>query len=106
MLKKRTFFITNKLTINFNFDESAHDINARGLCNVLNCYGLLKSITEFTRIQGKSKTIMDNIFSNINIKSLDPTIIYYDLSDHFMQIISYPCQFDKWSITKFSYQGF
>lgn len=80
---------------NFNFDVSVDDINAKNLCNIFNCYDLHKCITEFTRIQGNSKTIIDNIFSNINVSSLNPKIIYSDLSDHFLQIISYQCILDK-----------
>lgn len=74
---------------NFNFDDSVEDINAKNLCNILCCFGLNKCITEYTRIQGESKTIIDNIFSNVDKNLLDPKIIYADISDHFMQLITF-----------------
>lgn len=77
---------------NFNFDDNVQDTYAKKLCSTLGCYGLIKCITEFTRIQGDSKTIIDNIFSNVSIQCLNPKVIHTDLSDHFMQSISYCCK--------------
>ena len=77
---------------NFNFDDCVEDINAKKLCNTLCCFGLNKCITEFTRIQGESKTIIDNIFSNVDKNLLNPAIIYSDISDHFMQIVTSCCK--------------
>ena len=39
------------------------------LNNIFSCYGFSQCINEYTRVQGASRTIIDNIFTNFGISS-------------------------------------
>lgn len=74
---------------NVNFNVNCCDRYANDLTNLFLSYGMKKCINEFTRVQNNTKTIIDNIFSNVEVTLLNPKIIYTDLSDHFMQSIDF-----------------
>lgn len=82
---------------NLNFDENIVCNKADKLSVVFSSYDLKKCINEYTRIDTnrKSKTVIDNIFSNIGIETLNPKVIHCDLSDHFLQIVYFPYVFNK-----------
>ena len=52
-------------------------------------YGLKQCISDYTRVQGSTKSIIDNIFSNVDDTNLVPEVIKCDLSDHYMQVICF-----------------
>ena len=68
---------------NFNFDDNVECSKADKLSVILSSYDLKKCINEYTRIDRNknSKTLIDNIFSNVSVESLIPKVIPCDLSE-------------------------
>lgn len=62
--------------------------SASRVVNLFSCYGLNKTITEYTRVQGESKSTLDNIFTTVDLDRLKSRVIYADLSDHFMPLVT------------------
>lgn len=78
---------------NINLDTNISDClkkkNAADLLNVFNMFGLKQCIYDYTRVQEGTKSIIDNIFSNVDLTNLAPEVIKCDLSDHYMQMICF-----------------
>lgn len=68
--------------------------NAIDLLNIFSMFGLKQCIYDYTRVQGNTKSIIDNIFSNINDNELSPEVIICDLSDHYMQRVCFNFDFN------------
>lgn len=71
---------------NINFDSDTND--NKEVTDLFLSFGLEKRITEFTRVQGNTKTCIDNIFTNFQI--MDATVTDLLLSDHKAQVIKFP----------------
>ena len=90
----RLAFETNTINVicgdfNINLDNKCIDRHGREFSNVIRSFGLNICITEYTRTTDNSKTIIDNILCNIDSLLLNPTVINCDISDHFLQHITY-----------------
>lgn len=81
-------FLCGDFNINFD-DQCPNHENANYLCNILKTYGLNKCIYDYTRVSKESKTIIDNIFTNIDKNLLSPKVICTDVSDHYIQAIHF-----------------
>lgn len=81
-----TVFCCGDFNVNFS-NEDARETKA--LVNLFESFGLCKTITEYTRIQNNTKTTIDNIFTSLPLASVNTNIVATDLSDHFMQEISF-----------------
>lgn len=73
----------------FNVNFMCNTNDSKDITNLFLSYGLKKCFDEYTRIQGQSKTGIDNIFSNIEVSLLNPKIVFTDISDHFSQLVSF-----------------
>ena len=62
--------------------------NYKKFYELMSSYGILPQILQPTRIEGNSATIIDNIFSNNIINSIQSGNILTDFSDHFSQFVS------------------
>lgn len=71
----------------FNIDLSISDINTKLLLNMMEQFGLHPTISAPTRITARSRTTIDNIFTNII--EYDSKVIFSALSDHLAQSISF-----------------
>lgn len=93
---------------NFNFDDNAVRNKADKLLDVFSSYNLNKCINEYTRIDSKknSRTIVDNIVSNISVDLLNPKVIHCDLSDHFLQIVCFQYMSDRTSDSSYILRRF
>lgn len=70
----------------YNTDFSLCDHkDANDITNIFLSFGLKKSIFEYTRVQGNSKSTVDNIFTNQD--NFKAGVIYANLSDHFAMYI-------------------
>ena len=50
--------------------------------SILSSYNFHPHISNPTRISDTTKTLIDNIFSNVYTKTFDNGVLYYDISDH------------------------
>ena len=73
----------------FNINLLKTDNNTSKLISSLTTYSFHPHINKPTRISDTSKTLIDNIFSNVCNKNANNGIIYYDISDH-LPIFYYP----------------
>lgn len=76
---------------NINFDPDVADSRARELCLIMNSYNLKSCISEYSRIQNESKTVIDNIFFNRLSEFVKSETVFNYLSDHALQLLSFPC---------------
>lgn len=77
---------------NYNFAET--NKKTQDLTNLFSSFGYNKCFSEFSRTQGNSDTLIDNIFSNIN-EILTPQTLSNAISDHNAQLITYKLSFVK-----------
>ncbi|HKU83279.1 MAG TPA: hypothetical protein VJP58_04485, partial [Candidatus Nitrosocosmicus sp.] len=84
----------------FNIDllkYLSHDPSSEFL-NLMLSFGLTPTISKPTRITKESKTLIDNIFTNINTSLCKSSIIYNDISDHLSIILQINAS--KYSLTE------
>lgn len=84
-------FVCGDFNINLDpmVDHSLRN-NAVDLLNIFTMFGFKQCIYEYTRVQGNTKSIIDNIFTNIRESDeLASQVIICDLSDHYMQRVCF-----------------
>lgn len=92
---------------NFHFHEDRYDRNTRSFLNILSCYGFKKLINRATRIDSSGRgSIIDNIFTNIDCQNLRSDIVTFELSDHKMQIVSFPVTIKNNNIQNYKLRRF
>lgn len=96
-------FICGDFNVNFDNKANRMSVQAKDLTSLFASFGLHRCFFEYSRIDGISKTIIDNVFSNIEARVLLPETIYCDLSDHFMQIVNYRHGIKTDTIKKYIY---
>lgn len=67
----------------FNINLLSFDYTAEGFLTSLQCVGLDQLITSPTRVTRESSTLIDHIYSNINLSETHSGIVQSDVSDHF-----------------------
>lgn len=93
ILENSLSYVTNLfqhivLVGDFNVDLKEDNVNKSVLLNTVQSFGLKQTIFDYTRVQGDSKTIVDNIFTNL--KDFNAYVPSVSISDHQTQIISLP----------------
>lgn len=83
-LLKRNYRIL--VTGDFNIDLSTDNDLACRLSNLMSSFGLRDTIRSYTREFNGSKSLIDNIFTNINATQLDTQVLITGVSDHHAQI--------------------
>ena len=74
---------------NYNF-LNPNDKNVSDVTNLFSSYGFTQVVkNNFSRVQGNSKTLIDNIFTNINFDKLNIITIDPGLSDHCSQMVTF-----------------
>lgn len=81
--------ISKFICADFNYNLMEVTNTTLNLTNLLTSFGYNKCFTEYSRVQGDSKTLIDNIFSNINDNLLSTQTENNVFSDHNAQIISH-----------------
>lgn len=86
-------FFTNQRHIvvvgDFNIDCNIREsFKTKELVCAMSMYGLKQKVFTFTRVMNESKTIIDNIFTNINHDNTKTEVLVSDLSDHYAQSLT------------------
>ena len=87
------------ITGDFNIDISPDNISGNELSNLFQCYLYHSLINKPTRIQNQSQTIIDHMWSNMNIQ-FKSYILETDMSDHFTIALSFQVELSKKFILK------
>lgn len=81
----------------FNIDIAKNDDQCSEFLSLMACYGLRPNFQDYTRITHRSKSIIDNIFSNT--EDLKSEILDNHISDHTAQKVSFYTQVNKHNST-------
>jgi exonuclease III len=70
----------------FNIDTSMNTFESRVFVDFMKSYGLVKMINNYTREFNGSTTTIDNIFTDIEMRSISSSVLISALSDHHAQM--------------------
>ena len=94
----------------FNINSLSVDDTVEGFLTSLQCIGLDQLITSPTRVTRESSTLIDHIYSNVNLSEIHSGIIQSDVSDHFTIFVIFKniakVQPDKKRIQYRCYKGY
>ena len=90
----RTCLCSNKEVVimgDFNLDLLEHRTlkPSATFLNTMLSFGLLPTITRPSRVTDTTATLLDNIFTNLNIANCKSALIYENISDHYPVLLSY-----------------
>jgi hypothetical protein len=72
----------------FNIDLSrVNQHRTQEFTQYMGCFGLKQTVMSFTRECGKSKTLIDNIFTDIDPSTMSCRVVKSGLSDHHAQVM-------------------
>lgn len=84
----------------FNYNFLANTKATGDVVNLFSSYGLKQCFYEYSRIQGESMTLIDNVFTNIDLDQLKTETIANTLSDHNVQMVNFLIQDRKNNIKR------
>lgn len=67
----------------FNIDVSKDDVVKRDFVNTLHSFSFFCTINQFTRVTLSTRTVIDNIITNIRNTRLESGVVLSDITDHF-----------------------
>lgn len=73
---------------NIHMHENDRNVDKEALLSLLASYNLFSLVVDYTRVTNTSKSLIDNIFTNLN-KDYEVKVIHNSISDHAAQSVSF-----------------